>query len=158
MLQALKRRTLLQAGGAVALTGLAQSRSEAQAAAPSVKIAALKDVRPGEPVNFSYPGEQPAVLIDVGHKVEHGVGPHESVVAYSALCQHMGCPVGYDAQNGNLKCPCHGSQFDPRRDGMAVRGPAPQGLPRIALKVSGDGSIHAVGIAEGIVYGYACSR
>ena len=150
------RRSFMLAGGAE--VGALAVPTAAQAALVKKRVAALADIKVGEPVNFSYPGEQPAVLIDVGHKVEHGVGPHESIVAYSALCQHMGCPVGYDAQNGNLKCPCHGSQFDPRRDGMAVRGPAPQGLPRIALKVSDDGDIHAVGIAEGIVYGYACSR
>ncbi len=53
--------------------------------------------------------------------------------AYSAICTHRGCTVGYG--NGNLACPCHGSVFDPANGGAVVNGPATQPLPEIPVEV-----------------------
>jgi Rieske Fe-S protein len=58
--------------------------------------------------------------------------------AYSAICTHRGCTVGYS--NGNLACPCHGSVFDPANGGAVVNGPAPQPLPEIPVEVR-DGEV-----------------
>ena len=66
----------------------------------------------------------------------------------SAVCTHLGCIVQYVGQEetgamtvGNkprigFSCPCHGSQFT--LDGDVVAGPAPKGLPWLALSVSPD--------------------
>ncbi len=53
--------------------------------------------------------------------------------AYSVICTHRGCTVGYS--NGNLACPCHGSVFDPANGGAVVNGPATQPLPEIPVEV-----------------------
>jgi cytochrome b6-f complex iron-sulfur subunit len=53
--------------------------------------------------------------------------------AYSAICTHRGCTVGYS--DGNLACPCHGSVFDPANDGAVVNGPATEPLPAIPVEV-----------------------
>lgn len=56
------------------------------------------------------------------------------VVAFSAICTHKGCTVA--PEDGILKCPCHGSTFDPAT-GENTGGPAPEPLPEIAVSVKG---------------------
>jgi nitrite reductase/ring-hydroxylating ferredoxin subunit len=41
--------------------------------------------------------------------------------ALSAVCTHVGCPLGYDGRD--VACPCHGSKFDPAT-GAVVHPPA----------------------------------
>jgi nitrite reductase/ring-hydroxylating ferredoxin subunit len=56
--------------------------------------------------------------------------------AFSAVCTHQGCIVNQIAQ-GNIVCPCHGSQFS-IKNGSVVAGPAPRPLPARTIAVSGD--------------------
>jgi cytochrome b6-f complex iron-sulfur subunit len=58
--------------------------------------------------------------------------------AYSAICTHRQCTVGYS--DGNLACPCHGSVFDPMNGGAVVNGPATEPLPEIPVEVR-DGEV-----------------
>jgi cytochrome b6-f complex iron-sulfur subunit len=57
------------------------------------------------------------------------------VYAISTICTHLGCVVKVDAEG--FHCPCHGSEFNP--DGSVMKGPAPKGLPWLAVKTSGEG-------------------
>jgi len=59
------------------------------------------------------------------------------VVAFSAICTHMGCTVAPDG--GQLRCPCHGSVYE-AATGRNVSGPAPRPLPRVAVRVV-DGQV-----------------
>lgn len=155
--KAVTRRRFLQAGAATAL-GAAALAPNAQAGVARKKVGSLAEIKPWRPVTFGYPDGEPAILLDVGKKVPGGVGPNDSIIAFSALCQHMGCPVAFDAKAKALKCPCHASMFDPVRDGMAFEGPATRGLPRIALHVESGGDVYAAGVATGLVYGRSCNR
>jgi Rieske Fe-S protein len=56
--------------------------------------------------------------------------------AFSAVCTHQGCIVNQISQ-GNIVCPCHGSQFS-IKNGSVVAGPAPRPLPTRTIKVAGD--------------------
>lgn len=56
------------------------------------------------------------------------------VVAFSAICTHMGCQVS--PSGGQLNCPCHGSQFD-AATGAVLHGPASTPLPPVAVHVAG---------------------
>ncbi|HKC26658.1 MAG TPA: Rieske 2Fe-2S domain-containing protein [Jatrophihabitans sp.] len=60
-----------------------------------------------------------------------------TVVAFSAICTHMGCTV--NAGGPQLNCPCHGSVFN-AFTGQVLNGPAPNPLPSVAVHVA-DGYV-----------------
>jgi arsenite oxidase small subunit len=120
---------------------------------PRATIAQLSSVQTNKPISFDYPLKgQASVLLDLDHAVPEGVGPKQSLVAYSLLCQHMGCPVEYQPALREFVCPCHQSRYDPERLGSIVQGVAMLPLPRVLLEVK-DGSVDAVGV-DGLIYGY----
>ena len=89
------------------------------------------------------------VLINVGNaplklpKTNRGwnIG---SLVAFSKICTHAGCPVGlYNSQTHQLVCPCHQSTFDVLEACNPVFGPAPRSLPQLPLAVNADGYLIA---------------
>jgi cytochrome b6-f complex iron-sulfur subunit len=55
------------------------------------------------------------------------------VVAFSAICTHMGCQVAPAGKQ--LNCPCHGSQYD-AATGSVLRGPATKPLPGVPVHVA----------------------
>jgi thiosulfate dehydrogenase [quinone] large subunit len=63
-------------------------------------------------------------------------------VAFSAICTHAGCEVGYDPNAHLIVCPCHGSEYDPTNNAAVVAGPAPAPLPAIALTIADNGDIY----------------
>ena len=46
--------------------------------------------------------------------------------AYSAICTHLGCIVGWDTGRRQIACPCHAGFFD--LNGRPVAGPPPRPL------------------------------
>jgi len=58
-----------------------------------------------------------------------------SVVAFSAICTHLGCTVAPAGKT--LDCPCHGSVYD-ATTGKVLSGPAPRPLPAVPVKISGS--------------------
>lgn len=71
----------------------------------------------------------------------------EGLVAYSAICTHLGCVVNATLNaKGEIGCPCHNSQFDPANNAAVVGGPAPRPLPSLPLDVGSDGVIVAAGL------------
>src|SRR5262245_49729240 len=65
----------------------------------------------------------------------------EGVVAYSAICTHLGCPVSmWSKDRAALVCSCHASVFNPRNAAEVLVGPAPLPLPALGLKVA-DGAV-----------------
>ena len=53
--------------------------------------------------------------------------------AFSAICTHLGCIVGWDAQRKLIACPCHAGFFD--LNGRAVSGPPPRPLTEHGVAV-----------------------
>lgn len=151
----ISRRALLAAGGAAVVTA-ASATGVAEAASPAyprLRVIALSKLKTNKPVDFAYPlTKQLSVLVDLGHAVPDGVGKRKSIVAYSILCQHMGCPVSYEPALREFVCPCHQSRYDAERLGGIVQGVAMQPLPRVLLEVR-NGAVWAVGM-DGLIYGY----
>jgi arsenite oxidase small subunit len=153
------RRTVLQTG----MAGLAATALPASALAqrplapqergyPVVDIAPLSDIGVGAEIAFAYPDdESPAVLLRLERAAEGGIGPGQSIVAFSVLCTHKGCPVGFKKSHNMLLCPCHWSSFDPAKGGRMVIGQATEPLPQIALQLE-NGVVRAIGIS-GLIYG-----
>ena len=92
--------------------------------------------------------------------VPFGVGTQKSIVAYSAICQHLGCPApalayyppGTCSQSfgGNhpfyIHCSCHGSTYDVANSAANLTGPAVLPLPQVTLETDGNGNIFATGM------------
>jgi thiosulfate dehydrogenase [quinone] large subunit len=136
---ALAGATLVVAGAATALagspspaSGIRSGRAGGSNGAGSVNtatnsvIASLSSIPVGQAVGFNAPEVGPAALIRLGQS---------DVVAYSRVCTHAGCLVGYDSTSHLLVCPCHGSEFDPARNAEVIRGPAPTPLPPVSVAI-----------------------
>ena len=62
-------------------------------------------------------------------------GMEAGFVALYQKCVHLGCRVPFCETSQWFECPCHGSQYN--RVGEKKGGPAPRGLDRFAISVSG---------------------
>ncbi len=79
-----------------------------------------------------------------------GVGPYSSVVAASAICEHLGCvpPMIHfyspgssipgtsyagSSNKGFVHCNCHGSTYDPQNGFGILTGPTKKPLPNLTL-------------------------
>jgi thiosulfate dehydrogenase [quinone] large subunit len=97
--------------------------------APAGKTIATLDRLPvGKAIGFTAPGIGPAALV----RLADG-----SVAAYSRVCTHAGCLVGYNPQAQLLVCPCHGAEFDPSQDAQPVPG-SPTSTPLQMIRVVVD--------------------
>ena len=108
-----------------ALLGMARLPRAAVLPSPSKKFRVMlpDSLAPGAP--FVPPGRAVALYRD-----------GEGVYAISTVCTHLGCIV--QPREDGFHCPCHGSRFAP--DGSVIRGPAPKGLPWLAVATAGSGS------------------
>jgi len=60
----------------------------------------------------------------------------DGIVAYTAVCTHQACWVSdWLASKQVLQCPCHQSEYDPRKGAVVVSGPAPRPLPALPLHI-----------------------
>ncbi|HEU5431761.1 MAG TPA: Rieske (2Fe-2S) protein [Thermomicrobiales bacterium] len=74
------------------------------------------------------------------------------LVAYSAICTHLGCTVLAKLNaRGDIACPCHGSIYDPAAGAKVIAGPAPRPLPSLPIRVGPDGALVANGTFSGPV-------
>ena len=158
-----RRRFLLSGTAAMACTillpgvaGAAGNIVDAVTAKyPTKKVGTLSQLKDGVQVIFSYP--EPTVsnlLVKLGEKAGGGVGPLEDVVAFNALCTHMGGPMlgSYKHEHKVVgPCPFHLTTFDMKRHGIVVAGHATESLPQVLLTVEGD-DIYATGFI-GLIYG-----
>ena len=68
---------------------------------------------------------------------------NQQLVAYSAVCPHLGCGIGFEA--GAFVCPCHDSKFA-AATGERMSGPSKRGLDPLPLEVK-DGRLRLTWIA-----------
>ncbi len=65
------------------------------------------------------------------------VNGESGVKAFSAVCTHLGCIVGYDTTTKVIVCPCHDGHFNPV-SGAVISGPPPAPLKPIGVSVEKD--------------------
>lgn len=99
---------------------------------------------------FYYPLQnEPNLLLNLSplaKNVPRGIGPDGSIVAFSAICQHLGCPAPALAyyppgtcpntpggQPFYIHCSCHGSTYDVTNAAAVLTGPAGLPLPQVIL-------------------------
>lgn len=62
-------------------------------------------------------------------------------VAFSAICTHQGCTVGFARSADTFQCPCHGAVFS-AQTGQVLQGPATRPLRSIAVQEGADGRLY----------------
>lgn len=136
---------------------------------PVIKVTNLSDLKVGNPLSFNYPlNETPNFLIKLGEKAEGGVGPDGDIVAFSAICQHLGCVWGFVDAGSSPKCDntykastpvgyccCHGSAYELDSGAKVISGPAPRPVPQVILNYdSSSGDIYATGMTPPTIFGF----
>jgi Rieske Fe-S protein len=127
---------LAGAGGAglVALAACSNGDSSGGSPPPTAKDARVAELS-AVPVGG-------AIKVDVdGSPVIVARPSAQQVACFSAICTHQGCTV--EPSGDKLNCPCHGSQYD-ALTGQVLRGPAPDPLPKIGVRVK-DGEVVTTG-------------
>jgi len=168
-------KTVTQAGGNSTSIASASSASSSTATTstssspfPQLMIANLSDLVVSKPVSFNYPLEEtPNILVKLGVKAAGGVGPDGDIVAYSVVCQHLGCvvafiPTGtgpgcdssYKAPGPEAYCCCHGSVYDLVNGAAVLGGPAQRPVPQVLLSIDSSGDIYAVGMSPPTIFGH----
>lgn len=178
---ALDRRGFLKlaavGGGAITIIALASSLKAATFvpvvtttfAWPKITVTNIKSLSPLTPISFNYPlTNTPNVLVKLGVAAKGGVGPDNDIVAFSDICQHLGCfysfvpPNGSPPCNASYKAPdaigyccCHGSQYDFADGAKVIGGPAPRPVPQVQLEYdSSTGNINAVSMGPPTIFGH----
>ena len=124
---------------------------------------------------FYYPlRNEPNFLLNLAplaSNVTGGIGPDNAIVAFSAVCQHLGCPapaIAYYPPNTcpntpggmayYIHCSCHGSTYDVTKGAANLTGPAVLPLPQVALYTPPSGpqanQVFAVGMTGPPVNGH----
>jgi len=73
---------------------------------------------------FSFRGEAGVVIRNKSGKL----------VAFSAVCTHLGCIVQWEKEKQDFLCPCHAGRYS--MDGVVIAGPPPRPLPKLAVNVA----------------------
>lgn len=144
----------------------------------ATKVSKEYNVTTSELLIFYYPlRNEPNFLLNLAPppggsggatNVVGGVGPTGSIVAFSAICQHLGCPApaiafyppGTCSQKFNgldfyIHCSCHGSTYDVTKGAANLTGPAVLPLPQVTLVWDQtDDSISAIGVTGPPVNGH----
>ena len=98
---------------------------------PGKAVGSLDKLPPGGGLRASLGGDDAAVIVNVDGTVR----------AFRAVCTHEGCPLGWNAQQHLIRCPCHGGAYD--TNGHVVSGPPPAPLTELRTVVE-RGTIYVV--------------
>jgi Rieske Fe-S protein len=75
-----------------------------------------------------------AKVVAMGSKPVIVINTDQGVKAFSAICTHLGCIVGFDSAQNHIVCPCHDGHFSPI-NGSVISGPPPTGLAAVNVAV-----------------------
>jgi thiosulfate dehydrogenase (quinone) large subunit len=120
------------AGGGGSAGGSNSAAGSSSIPSGAVKLGPANRLPSGQAATYGDPADgSPDILI----RESDG-----SLKAFSAVCTHAGCTVGYEG--GTIVCPCHGGEYS-AETGEVIAGPPPSGLaPKKVLEAGGQ--IYAV--------------
>jgi Rieske Fe-S protein len=99
-------------------------RKAAFAAGGRILVGTTDEIGPGRSKVVAL-GSKPVIVLN---------GP-QGVKAFSAVCTHLGCIVGYDAsQSPDIVSPCHAGHFN-AVNGTVISGPPPAPLKEYSVAV-----------------------
>jgi arsenite oxidase small subunit len=145
------------------------SETTTQLSWPRIKLANISSLETLKPLMFNYPlVNTPNVLVKLGIKAENGAGPDDDIVAYSIICQHLGCYFAFQPPGSSPLCDssfkaslpegyccCHGGQYDFTQNARVIDGPPPRPVPAVQLEFdSATGDIYAVGMGPPTIFGH----
>jgi cytochrome b6-f complex iron-sulfur subunit len=106
---------------------LIPSRQTAGGRGGRLLVGSTADIGPGRSKVVGL-GAKPVIVLN---------GP-KGVKAFSAVCTHLGCIVGYDAtKNPDIVSPCHDGHFD-AVNGRVISGPPPLPLKEYPIAIEKD--------------------
>ena len=149
------RTTVWKAGTRAVTLGALRPLRPADITAPGSMITVIPEGFQDDPdalakagvilIKFA-PGELHIPTIHDGKTQLYGMNwtIDNSLVAYSKICTHVGCPVAlYEQTTHHILCPCHQSTFDAANGANVIFGPAARALPQLPLTTNADGYIVA---------------
>jgi Rieske Fe-S protein len=92
------------------------------------EVAPVEKIPPGAALRTTVK-DQPVILVHVDGRIR----------AFSGICTHESCELGWNQRQQLIRCPCHGSAFTP--DGKVERGPADRALSEYPVIVR-DGRVY----------------
>ena len=129
--------TFAASGALAAMAAVIRARGPVKM--PGAEISGFHTLAIGSSRVFHYPDERnPCLLVRLSTT---------RYAAYSQKCTHLGCPVLFEPDLGQLRCPCHEGFFS-AQDGRVLAGPPQRPLPRILLEKRGS-TLWAVGVDSG---------
>ena len=106
---------------------LIPSRQSAAGAGGRLLVGTTADIGPGRSKVVAI-GAKPVIVLN---------GP-QGIKAFSAVCTHLGCIVGYDAtRSPDIVSPCHDGHFN-AVNGSVVSGPPPLPLKEYPVALEAD--------------------
>lgn len=136
---------------------------------PRIRLVNIAAIDPSKPLRFNYPLVDTAnILLKAGQRAQNGVGPESDIIAYSVVCQHLGCFLGflspgssppcnssYKASGVEGYCCCHGGQYDFLNGAKVIGGPPPRPVPAVMLEYDeSTGDIYAIGMGPPTIFGH----
>jgi thiosulfate dehydrogenase (quinone) large subunit len=121
-------RSLAAGTGSGGASGAGTASKSGSLPRGAVKLGPARRLPSGQAATYSDPSDgSPDILIR---------NANGDLRAFSAVCTHAGCTVGYEG--GVVVCPCHGGEFN-AETGEVIAGPPPTGLaPRRVLEKGGQ--------------------
>jgi Rieske Fe-S protein len=141
---------LVSAGGSLSAFAATQSKGNPPAVFAYAKAPATGKARESE----GDTGRSSAVLYKVAPEkipAEMKGDTVEGVMAYSAMCAHLGCTLSnWDAPTKAFMCPSHDALFDPLQLGANTGGATSRTLPYFPVKAV-DGKLVVFSLPSGYV-------
>ena len=100
------------------------------------RVASLGDIAIGETKLIRYLNADPLPWAGTTAKAAAWLRreSEDKLVAFSAHCSHLGCPVRWEDKAQLFLCPCHGGVY--YKDGTVGAGPPPKPLTKIEVRIN----------------------